>query len=47
MEEGQHIKESTVVTKDVPFLKIIGGEHQEDKEEEDDHNTTLLMLHHP
>ena len=46
-EEGWHIKESIIVTKDIPFLKIIGEEHQEDKEEEDDHNTTPPMPHHP
>ena len=42
-EEEQCIKESIVVTKDVPSLKIIGEEHQEGKEEEDDHNITLPM----
>ena len=46
-EEEQRIKESTVVTKDVPSLKIIGEEHQEGKEEEDDHNITLPMPHCP
>ena len=42
-EEGRHIKESIVATKDVPFLKITGEECQEGKEEEDDHNITLPM----
>ena len=46
-EEGWHIKESIVATKDVPFPKIIGGERQEGKEEEDNHNITPLMPHHP
>ena len=46
-EEGQHIKESIVATKDIPFLKIIGKERHEGKEEEDDHNITLPMPHRP
>ena len=46
-EEGQHIRESTTVTKDIPSLKIIGEERQEDKEEEDDCNITPPLPRHP
>ena len=46
-EEERHIKGSIAATKDIPFPKIIGEEHQEDKEEEDDHNITPLTPHHP
>ena len=46
-EEGQHIRESTVATKDIPSHRTIGEGRWEDKEEEVDNNTTLPPHHHP
>ena len=45
-EEAMPIKES-ITTKDAPFHKTTGEDHQEDKEERTDNNTTLQMPHPP
>ena len=46
-EEERHTNTSTIMVRDTPQSRTIGGGHPEDKEEVDDRNTIQPTPHHP